>query len=66
MNVESDHSFIVDGVAVVEPGERGPRLRVSPTRAVFHRPGTPADPASSCRADCVPVLVTLPVTRSNR
>jgi hypothetical protein len=61
---EGDHSLIVDGVATVEPGERGSRLRVSPTRAVLHRAGPPPDPASSCSADCVPVVVALPLPRS--
>jgi hypothetical protein len=61
---DGDYSLIVDGLGTVESGERGPRLRVSPTRAVFHRPGPPPDPASSCSADCVPVLVTLPLPRS--
>jgi hypothetical protein len=63
---DGDYSLIVDGLGVVETGEGGPRLRVSPTRAVFHRPGAPADPASSCAADCVPVLVTLPRPRAPR
>jgi hypothetical protein len=49
-----DYSLIVDGSAAVEPG--GQRLFLTPTRAVLHRPGLPADPASSCGADCVPLF----------
>jgi hypothetical protein len=56
---DGDYSLIVDGAAAVEPGEGGPRLRLTPTRAVLHRPGPPPDPASSCGADCVPVLTAL-------
>ena len=63
---EGDYSLIVDGMGAIEPGEHGPRLRVSPTRAVFHRAGPPADPTSSCGADCVPVLVTLAPPRTAR
>lgn len=63
---ESDYSLIVDGTGAVEAGEHGPRLRVAPTRAVFHRAGPPVDPTSSCGSDCVPVLVTLSPPRSAR
>jgi hypothetical protein len=52
-----DYSLIVDGSAVVEPASR--RLFLTPTRAVLHRPGAPAEPASSCGADCVPLLAPL-------
>ena len=48
-----DYSLIVDGAAAVDPGQQ--RLVLTPTRAVLHRPGPPADPASSCTADCVPL-----------
>lgn len=58
-----DYSLIVDGPGTIESGARGPRLRLAPARAVLHRAGAPADPASSCTADCVPVLVTQPVPR---
>jgi hypothetical protein len=61
---DGDYSLIVDGLAAVEAGAGGPRLRVSPTRAVLHRAGAPADPASSCSADCVPVLTTLSLPRT--
>jgi hypothetical protein len=47
-----DYSLIVDGSAAVEGGH----LRLAPTRGVFHRPGAPADPASGCTADCVPIF----------
>ena len=49
-----DYSLIVDGSVAVEPGR--PQLFLKPTRAVLHRPGAPADPASSCGADCVPLF----------
>src|SRR5262245_56664407 len=53
-----DYSLIVDGSAAVDVDRH--RLVLTPTRAVLHRPGAPADPASSCTADCVP-LFTPPV-----
>jgi hypothetical protein len=54
---DGDYSFVVDGTAAVSPGAAGHRLAVTPTRAVFHRPGPASDPArSSCAADCIPVL----------
>ena len=49
-----DYSLIVDGAAAVEPERQ--RLFLTPTRAVLHRPGPPADPTSSCTADCVPLF----------
>lgn len=49
-----DYSLIVDGSAAVDPGHQ--QLWLTPTRAVLHRPGAPADPASSCGADCVPLF----------
>lgn len=49
----SDYSLIVDGVARVETTSTT-RLRVTPTRAVLHRPGTPATP-TACGSDCVPI-----------
>jgi hypothetical protein len=63
---DEDYSLIVDGTAVVESGAEGHRLLISPTRAVLHRPGPPRDPASSCRADCVPLLSLVPPPRSAR
>jgi hypothetical protein len=40
----------------VEAGA-GPRVRVTPTKVVLHRPGPSPDPASSCGADCVPLAI---------
>ena len=48
----SEYSLIVDGQAAVD----GERLRITPTRAVLHRPAPrPAEPAApgSCGSDCV-------------
>jgi hypothetical protein len=53
-----DYSFFVDGRATVESSGDINRMTVTPTRAVFHRHGPAPDPASSCAADCVPVLNT--------
>jgi hypothetical protein len=50
---DGDYSLIVDGAATVDPA--GHRLFLAPSRAVLHRPGAPADPTSSCTADCVPL-----------
>ena len=57
---EGDYSLIVDGQAAVE----GDRVRISPTRAVLHRPAPPAaaggtgasvavGASGGCSADCV-------------
>lgn len=51
----SDYSLIVDGIARVEMKADTARLRVTPTRAVLHRPGTPATP-TACGSDCVPIV----------
>lgn len=51
-----DYSLIVDGTAVVTDDGAPRRVRVRPTAAVLHRAGQPADPASTCGADCVPLL----------
>lgn len=53
------YSLIIDGTAAVETTEGGQRLLVTPTRAVLHRNAPPSDPASSCSADCVPLLVSV-------
>ena len=54
---DGDYSFVVDGTAAVESIPGANRLVVTPTRAVFHRPGPPADPSrTSCTADCMPIL----------
>jgi hypothetical protein len=50
-----DYSVIVDGTAVAVAGD-APRLRITPLRAVMHRPAAAPDPAASCGADCVPLL----------
>lgn len=56
-----DYSLIIDGSAAIEAG--GQPLWLTQTRAVLHRPGAPADPASPCGADCVP-LFTAPAPPS--
>jgi hypothetical protein len=56
-----DYSLIIDGTATVESHDGGQRLLITPTRAVLHRPAAAPDPASSCAADCVPLLP--PATR---
>ena len=54
---DADYSLIIDGDATVASGEDGPRLLVTPTKAVLHRPAAAPDPtATSCDADCVPLL----------
>ena len=61
--VESDYSLIVDGQAAVD----GERLRITPTRAVLHRPAPPsAQPAAPgrCGADCVELAFDTATTGS--
>lgn len=53
LRTDGDYSLIVDGTAVVDGEDR---LRITPTRAVLHRPAAVPDPASACGADCVPLL----------
>ena len=53
---DGDYSLIVDGNATVVAGDAGPRLLITPTMAVLHRPAPAPDPSSSCGADCVPLL----------
>ena len=48
----SDYSLMVDGDATVEETPEGCQLRLTPARAVLHRPGTPATP-TACGSDCV-------------
>ena len=55
-----DYSLIVDGRAVVASSGGGQRIRVTPTKAVLHRPAAVPDPSSSCTADCVPLLPATP------
>lgn len=55
---DDDRTLIVDGVAAVDATEddRAFRLRLTPTRAVLHRPLPAPDPTSSpCGSDCVPI-----------
>lgn len=64
VRTHGDYSLIVDGLAKVEAGASGVRLRVNPTKAVLHRQGPSPDPTSSCGADCVPLpLLTMPTRR---
>jgi hypothetical protein len=56
VNAAADYTLFVDGPATVETQGDERRLVVTPTRAVFHRPGAPRDPASSCTSDCVPIF----------
>jgi hypothetical protein len=51
IRTDGDYSLIVDGTAVVV----GAELRITPTKAVLHRPAAAPDPASACAADCVPL-----------
>jgi hypothetical protein len=53
---DGDYSLIVDGTAVVAPAGEERRLRVTPVKAVLHRPAAAPDAASACGADCVPLL----------
>jgi hypothetical protein len=50
---ESDYSLIVDGPAVVA----GAGLRITPARAVLHRPAPSREPAApgACGSDCVEI-----------
>ena len=57
VRTDGEYSLIVDGAAIVEPGGEAPRLRVTPSKVVLHRPGPSPDPTSSCGADCVPLPV---------
>jgi len=56
VSTAADYTLFVDGPATVETRGDDRRLVVTPTRAVFHRPGAPRDPASSCTSDCVPIF----------
>jgi hypothetical protein len=56
VRADGDYSLIVDGTAVVAARENGHRLLITPTKAVQHRAAAVPDPASSCPADCVPLL----------
>ncbi len=64
VRTEGDYSLIVDGTAAAEPGGETPRLRLTPTKVVLHRPGPSPDLASSCGADCVPIAAPLSIGRA--
>jgi hypothetical protein len=51
-----DYSLIVDGTAVVAAEHEKPRLLITPTKAVLHRAAAAPDRASTCNADCVPLV----------
>lgn len=50
------YSLIVDGTAAVAPGEGKRAVRITPTKAVLHRPAAAPDPTRACADDCVPLL----------
>lgn len=56
VSAAADYTLFVDGPATVETRGEERCIVVTPTRAVFHRPGAPRDPASSCTSDCVPIF----------
>ncbi|HEU5189229.1 MAG TPA: pyridoxamine 5'-phosphate oxidase family protein [Methylomirabilota bacterium] len=56
VSAAADYTLFVDGPATVETRGDDHCVVVTPTRAVFHRPGAPRDPASSCTSDCVPIF----------
>ena len=60
LRTSDDYSLIVDGNAVVTSHDGRSRLRITATSAILHRPAAVPDPASTCQADCVPVM---PATR---
>ena len=62
VRADGDYSLIVDGVAAVLPRDGGQQVRITPVRAVLHRPAAVPDPNASCAADCVPLLPGRPRT----
>ena len=54
-----DYSLIIDGSAVVSSHEDGQHLRITPAKAVLHRPAPAPDPAAPCAADCVSLLLPM-------
>jgi hypothetical protein len=56
VSAAADYTLFVDGPATVETRGDERCVVVTPTRAVYHRPGPPRDPASSCTSDCMPIL----------
>jgi hypothetical protein len=53
---DGDYSLIVDGNGSAVSHDGRHRLRVTPTKAVLHRPAPAADRSSACGADCVPLF----------
>lgn len=52
-SVAGDYSLIVDGEGVIRGAGKDAYIVVSITRAVLHRPGTPATPTpEGCGSDC--------------
>jgi hypothetical protein len=51
-----DYTLIVDGTAAVAQLGDERRVLVTPIKAVLHRPAAVPDLASTCGADCVPLL----------
>jgi hypothetical protein len=47
------YSLIVDGRAELEQREHDTVLRVTPTKAVLHKLGTPGEQTTACGHDCV-------------
>ncbi len=50
------YSLMVDGAATVAPGEGKRAVRITPSKAVRHRPAAVPDPTRACPEDCVPIL----------
>jgi hypothetical protein len=51
------YSLIVDATAATADLDGPRRLTLTPTRAVLHRRGEPAEPTgTTCRSDCIPIL----------
>jgi hypothetical protein len=51
------YSLIVDASASTADIDGPRRLTLTPTRAVLHRRGQPAEPSgTACRSDCIPIL----------
>src|SRR5262249_50857977 len=56
VRTEGAVSLMVDATAAGVSGVDGPRVRVTPAKALLLRPAAAPDPASPCAADCVPLL----------
>lgn len=59
---ETDYSLIVDGEATMV----GESVRITPTRAVLHRPASSPQPAAtkSCGSDCIEISLSPQVRTS--